>query len=196
MADSSETYSTIDAARILGVSVRTAQMWVEDGRLRAWKTPGGHRRILRESVEAMLQQRRAEAGEVADRFSVLLVEDDRIQRQILISQIGDALPGTEIHSAGNGMEGLIKLGEHQPQVLITDLVMPGIDGFRMLETLSTMPTFEPLLIIVTTSLTPDEVAANGRLPTGVTLFHKPLRTPPLLELVKGHFQQWSLSRAA
>ena len=55
-ANPSLTCSTRDAARLLGVSVRTAQLWVEDGRLRAWKTPGGHRRILVESVERLLDE--------------------------------------------------------------------------------------------------------------------------------------------
>ena len=44
--------TTREAAEALGICVRTAQLWVEQGRLRAWKTPGGHRRILRESVNA------------------------------------------------------------------------------------------------------------------------------------------------
>ena len=39
------TCSPREAARQLGVSVRTAQLWVEEGRLQAWKAPGGHRRI-------------------------------------------------------------------------------------------------------------------------------------------------------
>ena len=52
------TCSTRDAARLLGISVRTAQLWVEEGRLRAWKTPGGHRRILVESVDRLLDEQR------------------------------------------------------------------------------------------------------------------------------------------
>ncbi|MBY0521377.1 MAG: helix-turn-helix domain-containing protein, partial [Sphingomonas sp.] len=39
--------TTRDAAKILGVSVRSVQVWVEKGLLRAWKTEGGHRRVDR-----------------------------------------------------------------------------------------------------------------------------------------------------
>ena len=42
--------TTADAAELLGVSVRTAQLWVESGQLPSWKTPGGHRRIPRQAV--------------------------------------------------------------------------------------------------------------------------------------------------
>ena len=50
---------TREAAEVIGVSVRTVQLWVENGSLEAWKTPGKHRRILRASVEALLAQRNA-----------------------------------------------------------------------------------------------------------------------------------------
>ena len=48
-AADSEVVSTSDAARQLGVSVRTIQLWVESGRLAAWKTAGNHRRIYQYS---------------------------------------------------------------------------------------------------------------------------------------------------
>jgi excisionase family DNA binding protein len=46
--------TTAQAARLLGVSTRTAQLWVEQGALPHWKTPGGHRRIRRADVQALL----------------------------------------------------------------------------------------------------------------------------------------------
>lgn len=46
--------TTAQAARMLGVSTRTAQLWVEQGSLPHWKTPGGHRRIRRADVQALL----------------------------------------------------------------------------------------------------------------------------------------------
>ncbi len=47
----SDDYSTIEVARLLGMAVRSVQMMVDRGELEAWKTPGGHRRIARSSVE-------------------------------------------------------------------------------------------------------------------------------------------------
>jgi len=56
---SGETCTTRQAAEALGVALRTAQLWTESGRLRAWKTEGGHRRILVESVRELLNARDA-----------------------------------------------------------------------------------------------------------------------------------------
>ena len=46
--------TTREAAEILGVSLKTAQLWSESGLLEAWRTDGGHRRIFRSSVERLL----------------------------------------------------------------------------------------------------------------------------------------------
>ena len=46
--------TTKEAATILGVSVGTIQLWVESGLLQAWKTTGGHRRVVRDSVQRLL----------------------------------------------------------------------------------------------------------------------------------------------
>ncbi|XVJ69915.1 MAG: excisionase family DNA-binding protein [Rhizobacter sp.] len=53
----SRTYSTVEIARRLGVSIQTVQRWVDSGKLKAWKTLGGHRRIDAESAEALLATR-------------------------------------------------------------------------------------------------------------------------------------------
>jgi excisionase family DNA binding protein len=42
--------TTREAATLLGVSVGTVQLWVENGLLQAWKTAGGHRRVMRDSI--------------------------------------------------------------------------------------------------------------------------------------------------
>jgi excisionase family DNA binding protein len=82
---STDFCTTREAARILGISVRTAQLWVENGTLEAWKTEGGHRRISLASVHR-LQQRNLpaaapaaiEANSTADRMNILVVEDDNL----------------------------------------------------------------------------------------------------------------------
>ncbi|HVI56693.1 MAG TPA: helix-turn-helix domain-containing protein [Luteibacter sp.] len=53
------TLTTRDAARLLGISVSTAQKWIESGALESWKTPGGHRRMRQSAVIALLEERTA-----------------------------------------------------------------------------------------------------------------------------------------
>jgi len=190
------TCTTREAAEALGISVRTTQLWVESGQLRAWKTPGGHRRILWESVNEQLQQREEECGSSLERFDVLIVEDDRIQRIILQSKIQEI--GTEINvrTAYNGVEGLIKIGERQPQVLVTDLLMPGLDGFHLLKILTSSPVVRPIQIIAATGLTEAEINAQGGVPERVAVFHKPVQIPLFVAMVRAHYDGWSQQRRA
>ena len=46
--------TTADTARLLGVSVRTAQLLIEGGTVPSWKTPGGHRRVYRADVMKLI----------------------------------------------------------------------------------------------------------------------------------------------
>jgi excisionase family DNA binding protein len=48
--------TTREAAALLGVSIGTVQLWVESDLLQAWKTAGGHRRVLRDSVDRLLHK--------------------------------------------------------------------------------------------------------------------------------------------
>jgi len=182
--------TTSEAAKSLGICVRTTQLWVEAGRLRAWKTPGGHRRILCESVNEILREREVDMCVAAPEFDVLVVEDERVQRQFLQTMLGKISPGITVRTAYNGVEGLIKIGEKQPQVLVTDLLMPGLDGFHLLNTLIASPLVQPLQIIVITSLTADEIRESGGLPEGVVTFHKPLDMVSLLSMVRAYYDQW------
>lgn len=189
-----DTFSTRDAAKILGVSVRTAQIWVEEGRLRAWKTPGGHRRILRESVEAILRKRERESTGLVDGFDVLVIDDNPNQRQMLESKLIGVQPGLSVRVASNGTEGLIKIGERQPQLLITNLVVPGVDGFQILSTLATSAFRKPMQIIAISELHDGAIAERGGVPPGVALFRKPLNVAALLNLVLAYHDLWSLQR--
>lgn len=56
--------TTAAAARLLGVAVSTAQLWLESGALPSWKTPGGHRRVRLSAVMKLLEEkaRRSQAA--------------------------------------------------------------------------------------------------------------------------------------
>jgi excisionase family DNA binding protein len=58
-ADDDPILTTREAARLLGVAVSTAQVWIEGSALPTWKTPGGHRRVRLSAVTQLMRQRDA-----------------------------------------------------------------------------------------------------------------------------------------
>ena len=72
----------------------------------------------------------------------------------------------------------------KPQVLLTDLRMPGIDGVEMLRQLHTHPLFSQMSVIVITGLSDEEIATYGELPSGTHVLRKPID----MGWLRGYFQ--------
>ncbi len=187
--------STREAADLLGVALRTVQLWVEAGTLRAWKTAGGHRRIERDSVQALLQQRSGvlaastdlqinEVGKLVP-LHILVVEDDENLRRLMELTMEGWEPPVTFEMAGNGFEGLIKLGRRRPDLLITDLNMPGMDGFRLIRHLREDPQYRDIQIVVMSALRPADIQDRGGLPPDIPVFGKPIQMAELHRLIQG-----------
>lgn len=173
--NSHDTCTTREAARRLGVSLRTVQLWTESGVLDAWKTPGGHRRVLLTAVERILLQRVPSAARASRReLDVLVVEDEPTLLDLYRFNFAEFAVPVTLRTASNGYEGLIRIGERRPDVLVTDLMMPGIDGFRMLRTLTARPELSDMRVIVVTGLQSRDVEDRGGLPLDVTVLGKPI----------------------
>ncbi len=194
-----DTCTTREAARRLGVSLRTVQLWTESGVLDAWKTAGGHRRVLLTAVEKLIAQR-LPAARVASAtksaVKVLVVEDEPTLLKLYRMNIESFPFPVTLETAGNGYEGLIRIGEMRPDVLITDLMMPGIDGFRMLRTLASRSDFARMQVIVVSGLHPRDVEDRGGLPEGVALLGKPIPFDRLEKLIAARAQPSSALESA
>lgn len=167
--------STIEVARALDLAVRSVQLMVDRGELDAWKTPGGHRRISRCSVERWLQQRGcASAARLppSRQRRVLLIEDSVHFQNMVSLVLKHVLPDIEFHVASDGIGGLAMAGELKPQVLLVDVLLPGIDGAALISGLRTSPQFHTMKLIVVTSLTGAELAPFQFALAGVPVVHK------------------------
>jgi excisionase family DNA binding protein len=188
----SETCSTIEAARRLGVSVQTVQRWVDLGQLRAWKTLGGHRRLDLKSVEALVQSQRGALELPSDGVediaatspTILIVDDDEADRELLARLSQRAVPGARVETVGSGFEALISLGAHTPDVLITDVIMPGMDGIEMLRSIARSGVARPGCIVAVSSHAQAELAALGELPAGITFLPKPVDHAALTQVLR------------
>ena len=184
--------TTKEASVLLGVSVGTVQLWVENGLLQAWKTAGGHRRVLRESVERLLHKSPSvpasgvPAAKTARRMTILVVEDDvNFLRLYEIALAGWPMK-PQVMVVDNAFSALLMMGRNAPDLLVTDLNMPGMDGFGMLKVLHSVPEMASTRIVAVTGLDMAAIDARGGLPAGVEVLPKPVpfkRLQAIAELV-------------
>ena len=190
--------TTREAATLLGVSVGTVQLWVESGLLKAWKTAGGHRRVMRDSVSALLHKKpEATASQAVvpaqsvspaavapgpRRLSVLVVEDDPVLMHLYDTTIKAWPMAPDLTLAANGLTALLKLGGHSPDLLITELNMSHLDGLEMLRVIRSTPSLKVTTIVVVSGLAPAQIAARGGLPPGVEVLTKPIPFSRLLAI--------------
>ena len=210
VASASNYYTTIEVAKMLGMAVRSVQLMVDRGDLQAWKTPGGHRRISRESLERWLQGSRSgvraeaagrqdgEAGtgrENSRRLRMgqrpprlLLIEDSTHFQNLVALLLKQKFPGLEVHVASDGITGLASFGQLQPDLLVVDIMLPGIDGANLITGLRSHALFGHCKLIVLTALDEAQRAPYAFALDQVPVVHKPRLVndlPPLIESLLG-----------
>lgn len=185
----SDHMSTLEAARVLGLAVRSVQLMVDRGDLEAWKTPGGHRRISRTSIERWRNTphrhhggndgaggRRVDSDqtEVPDgRTKVLLIEDSVHFQNLVTLLLRQQFPELSLHVASDGISGLVMAGKLQPEILMVDILLPGIDGAALISSLRSHPQFSNSQLIVVTSLDTEQLKPYAFALQGVPVVHKP-----------------------
>jgi excisionase family DNA binding protein len=117
------------AAKYLGVAQSTIRKWSDQERLKAFYTPGGHRRYRRRDLDAFLDRsgrgRATEGGPL-----VLIVDDDDRLREYV--RVNLEMEGYEVREAASAEQGLAVLEEASPDLILLDVMMPQVDGWEML----------------------------------------------------------------
>jgi excisionase family DNA binding protein len=187
--------TTREAAKMLGVSVGTVQLWVESGLLQAWKTAGGHRRVMRDSVDSLLhkkpEQSHAANPQPTDsrRLKVLVVEDDANLLRLYQANLSRWPMQPEVTLVDNAVTALLTMGRNRPDLLVADLHMPGMDGFSMLRVLREAPEFAQTTIVVVTGLDAAEIELLGGIPAAIDILPKPIPFNRLLAIATGIVNQ-------
>ncbi len=206
-----------EAAEILGLSRTSIQKLVDSGKLPAVKTSGGHRRILRSSIEeldqkmgpkAMLRLASSHAGAVrqpsqlqangaaADQVHVLIVEDDAATAAALVGVFETYYPEVKCTVASDGLDAVLHLERTRPRLMITDLNMEPFDGFRLINMVLSRAEYRSIATVALSALSPAEIAQRGGLPPEVLFLPKPLSMDRLRGFIDAHVQLHRQHRSA
>ncbi|MBM3124917.1 MAG: pyridoxal-phosphate dependent enzyme [Chloroflexi bacterium] len=124
----------------------------------------------REGLQAALEN-------LDERTTSVLIVDDNADDALLISRLLESKKSYRIYQARDGWEGLSLARQKTPDLIISDLMMPGIDGFGFVENLKLHPRTRdiPVVVVSAKDITPEErkrlnghiqaVYQKGSLPT-------------------------------
>lgn len=152
-----------DAARVLGVSRTTVQKMVDSGTLEAMRTTGGHRRIVRQSIERHLQARLPGAQRRHDsrRLRVVIAEHDALQRERFREQVLSYHLPLEVTMCSDAVDALLQIERRKPHMVIADLQLSPFDGYQLLKILHDQPALLPPWLMATTRESLGEVTRRG-----------------------------------
>lgn len=127
--------TTQQAADHCQVSIPTLKRWIQAGSLTAFRTPGGHHRIVLDEFQRFLRAEGmppyAPPYEGSRAIRILIADDNPGTVAVLTETLAADPRGFSLASATDGYEALVKVGAFRPTVLILDVLMPALDGIEV-----------------------------------------------------------------
>jgi len=163
--------TTFEISEICEVNPTTVQNWVKEGKLKAHSTPGGHRRIRREDlIEFMKEFDLPIPAVLAEPPPYIMIVDDEID---ILDMLADLMRSgeeeLEIARTQSGVDALLMIGERKPDLLILDIMMPGMNGMEVCKRLKSGAATRNLKIVAITG-DHDPAVCERVLAVGADLF--------------------------
>ena len=115
-----------------------------------------------------------------------MVEDDDNERELLAGYL--RMSGFEVDTAADGLQAMVRLTEHAPDVVLLDMRMPRFDGRKTVSAIRSNPDFRGLKLFAVSGCDPDEMNVTLG-PNGVDRwFSKPLDPKTLVDALRDELQ--------
>ena len=146
-----QPYSTGKVAKILGASVEAVSYWIRKGKLKAFRTPGGHYRIDTLDL-AQFQDRTGSWVDPDFREElhvvpkILVVDDEPFMRDLIRDVFDEEY---DVVTADGGVEGCLFYGDVKPDILIVDVCMPDLSGLEVVRAIKEKHKGQVKVIVIT-----------------------------------------------
>jgi excisionase family DNA binding protein len=129
---SDRLYTTNQLAKLFGVVPTTVIDWIERGKLEAFKTLGGHRRITHQAVLEFLRRNRLPypPAFAAHAPKILLLDDEPGALALFQDLLQRDFPEAQVIAERHPVEALVRVGAERPQLVVFDIHMPDMNGFE------------------------------------------------------------------
>jgi CheY-like chemotaxis protein len=183
----SRYYTSHQVGNLLQVNPSSVVKWINDGLLQAFRTPGGHRRVAAVELVRFAQHHGMPVPDELQGLTatkVVVADDETRFLSAFQRAVKPFYSEIELHTAENGVDALVLIGQVKPDILVIDLRMPGVDGFQVLERLHANPETAAITMIAISGEMSDSNAAQCREFGAVETLQKPVRLPALVETIR------------
>jgi excisionase family DNA binding protein len=187
-----DIFTVFQASQYCKVSPQTIINWIDAGHFKAYKTPGGHRRINIKDLEFFMQKQGIPIpkDKIEDtRKRILVVDDDPIIVESIVQSLEEDENDYEVISASDGFEAGLQVNHFKPNILILDIMMPDIKGFEVCKKIKTNPDTKDTKIIVLSAYLDEEKFNKMKEHGADVCFSKPLPLSQLKQEVSRLLQQ-------
>ena len=169
---------------LLQVNPSSVKNWVDEGRINAFRTPGGHRRIRATDLVSFLESHDMPVPsglELATRRRILVVDDDAAQLRAYQRAFRSHEARVQLAVTESGIDALVLVGTFRPHLILLDVYMPGLDGLEVCRRLKANPTTRRIGVVIASGNLTDRLASDGLLAGAQRCLEKPVETAVLLE---------------
>lgn len=180
--------TTGDIAAYCEVTNAAVLKWIDSGKLTVFTTPGGHYRVLRDDFRSFLVQHGMFVddgffGKSHSKKRILIVDDEPAVVTFIESALR-LMGGYELATATDGFDAGQQVITFEPDLIILDIMLPGMDGFEVCTRVKTDPATAHMKILAVTGFATEE-NIQRMLRTGADDYlGKPLKIQDLREKVE------------
>ena len=120
----------------------------------------------------------------AGRQKILIVDDSKLVRKLVVQVLSS---GYEVFEATNGLEAIASLAKNKPDLVLLDVIMPQMDGYKTLEIIKKNEQYASIPVFMLTSRDSLMDKLKGKMSKSDKYLTKPFSQVVLLDTVKNHF---------
>lgn len=181
-------FTSHQVGQLLQVSPSTVVGWINQGKLPAFRTPGGHRRVragdLRRFVATTRMPLPRELRGQPGVRRVFVVDDDPMVIKAIRRSLRGVRAEVEVDGCEDGIKALVLIGAARPDLVLLDIYMEGLDGFEVCKRLKQIPELESLRIVAMSAQPSDEDRTRILEHGAIDYWPKPVRAAQILEVLE------------
>lgn len=178
-------YTTYQIGKFCQVNIRTVIRWIETGKLKAYSTPGGHRRVKWSDLINFLNQNRMPVPrelEEAKKKKILLVDDDPDFLEI-VKKVLEKISDVEVKTTASSFDAGVLIAEWYPDIILLDFSIPDLDGFEVTRKIRMNSRLKKIPILAVTSISAQDELEKVKKSGVDSVIAKPIQSENFLKKI-------------